>query len=98
MFQMFDNVLLLADGKIAYYVKASKVVPYISSLGYQCTPHYNPADYKRTRSLSVFFSKNKKRKTEKQKNKKELVKSHCAIFNKILITLLRCFECVDILL
>jgi hypothetical protein len=55
MFQMFDNVLLLADGKIAYYGKASKVIPYFSSLGYQCTPHYNPADYMRTGSLSVFF-------------------------------------------
>jgi len=45
MFQMFDNVLLLADGHIVYYGKASKVVPYFASLGYPCTPHYNPADY-----------------------------------------------------
>jgi len=45
MFHMFDRVLLLVDGRIAFYDEGTNVIPYFSKLGYSCSPSYNPADF-----------------------------------------------------
>lgn len=46
LFAHFGNVLLLAKGGVvAYSGKAEKMLPYFSSLGYDCPNNTNPADF-----------------------------------------------------
>jgi len=45
LFCLFDNLLLLGNGRVAYFGKLELAVPYFESLGYYCPPHYNPADF-----------------------------------------------------
>jgi ABC-type multidrug transport system ATPase subunit len=45
IFHMFDKLLLLARGRVAYFGDASLAVPYYNELGYECPSHYNPADF-----------------------------------------------------
>lgn len=45
IFQLFDRLLLLARGKIAYFGDAHKVIPYFEKIGYQCPEEFNPADF-----------------------------------------------------
>lgn len=45
IFNSFDNVILLSKGRMLYYGPPAQVVSYFSDLGYQCHPHWNPADY-----------------------------------------------------
>jgi len=42
---LFDKVLLLARGKVAYYGKAKGVTQYFGKLGYHCPRGYNLADF-----------------------------------------------------
>ncbi|XP_067833640.1 uncharacterized protein [Heptranchias perlo] len=42
---MFDKLLLMTDGEIAYYGAASQILQFFSGLGLHCSPHYNPADF-----------------------------------------------------
>lgn len=44
-FQEFDRLLLMIDGYIVYQGKAKLARKYLSSIGYQCPPYVNPADY-----------------------------------------------------
>ena len=44
MFFMFDKLLLLANGQLAYFGKSNHVVPFFEGLGYTISAHYNPAD------------------------------------------------------
>lgn len=45
IFHMFDRLLLLARGKVAYFGDATKAVPYFRELGFECPSSYNPADF-----------------------------------------------------
>lgn len=44
MFYMFDKLLLLANGQLAFFGKSTHVVPFFENLGYTISAHYNPAD------------------------------------------------------
>eukprot|EP00899_Mesostigma_viride_P025563 jgi/Mesvir1/6191/Mv00877-RA.1 len=45
IFNMFDHVLLVAEGKLLYQGRGSDVVAYFGSCGYICSPGTNPADF-----------------------------------------------------
>lgn len=45
VFNLFDNLLLLANGRVAYMGPRSEALHYFNELGYRCPPHYNPADF-----------------------------------------------------
>eukprot|EP01129_Flabellula_baltica_P011981 TRINITY_DN533_c0_g1_i1.p1 TRINITY_DN533_c0_g1~~TRINITY_DN533_c0_g1_i1.p1 ORF type:complete len:665 (+),score=115.58 TRINITY_DN533_c0_g1_i1:100-2094(+) len=45
IFELFDTLLLMVDGRSIYYGKANKAITYFSSLGLQCEQFYNPADF-----------------------------------------------------
>eukprot|EP01006_Ploeotia_vitrea_P014488 TRINITY_DN39265_c0_g1_i1.p1 TRINITY_DN39265_c0_g1~~TRINITY_DN39265_c0_g1_i1.p1 ORF type:complete len:677 (-),score=33.09 TRINITY_DN39265_c0_g1_i1:156-1883(-) len=45
IFAMFDQVLVLARGQVVYFGNSSNVVPYLSSVGYECPQYSNPADF-----------------------------------------------------
>ena len=42
---MFDDVLLIADGRLVYHDKRTSMNAYFESLGHKCPPSYNPADF-----------------------------------------------------
>jgi len=42
---MFDNLLLIARGKIIFFNKAARAVDYFASIGYACPETSNPCDY-----------------------------------------------------
>ena len=44
-FAMFDQLMLLAQGRIIYMNDASKSVDYFSMIGYPCPDNTNPADH-----------------------------------------------------
>jgi len=44
IFFMFDNLMLLAQGKFIYQGSCVKAVDYIASIGYPCPEYSNPAD------------------------------------------------------
>ncbi|KAG8281222.1 hypothetical protein J6590_063422 [Homalodisca vitripennis] len=45
LFTMFQQVILVADGRIAYIGTSSGALDFFQSLGYSCPEAYNPADY-----------------------------------------------------
>jgi ABC-type multidrug transport system ATPase subunit/ABC-type multidrug transport system permease subunit len=45
IFNLFDKLLLLASGKVAYFGPARASLPYFEKLGYPVPLHYNPADF-----------------------------------------------------
>jgi ABC-type multidrug transport system ATPase subunit/small basic protein len=45
IFHLFDDLLILAEGEIMYYGKASDAVEYFGQLGYHCPRYTNPSDY-----------------------------------------------------
>jgi ABC-type multidrug transport system ATPase subunit len=45
VWELFDNVLFMAEGEIAYHGPVEMVVDYFASRGFICPPHYSPADY-----------------------------------------------------
>eukprot|EP01103_Thecamoeba_quadrilineata_P003106 TRINITY_DN12927_c0_g1_i1.p1 TRINITY_DN12927_c0_g1~~TRINITY_DN12927_c0_g1_i1.p1 ORF type:complete len:664 (+),score=111.53 TRINITY_DN12927_c0_g1_i1:83-1993(+) len=45
MLPLFDKLLLLSDGRVAYHGPTSRVVEYFSKIGYDCPHRYNPADF-----------------------------------------------------
>ncbi|GBM66812.1 ABC transporter G family member 14 [Araneus ventricosus] len=45
MIQMFDKLLLMAEGKVAYFGNRADVIDKFAELGMIIEPHYNPADF-----------------------------------------------------
>lgn len=45
IYQLFDNVMLLANGKTVYYGAAGDALDYFEALGHNCPKNYNPADF-----------------------------------------------------
>ncbi|UJR27422.1 hypothetical protein I4U23_008712 [Adineta vaga] len=45
IFQSFDQLILLADGKAIFMGRPSNALAYFSTMGHQCPAQYNPADY-----------------------------------------------------
>lgn len=44
-FMLFDDLLLLAEGRVVYYGPLSDVLEYLSNLGHVCPTYMNPADF-----------------------------------------------------
>ena len=45
IFEMFDQLMLIANGKTLYLNSAAKAVAYFKQVGYECPSLTNPADY-----------------------------------------------------
>ena len=45
IFELFDDLMLLDEGCIAYYGPRADAVGYFAGLGFQCPQNWNPADY-----------------------------------------------------
>uniref|UniRef100_A0A8D0GS12 Broad substrate specificity ATP-binding cassette transporter ABCG2 n=1 Tax=Sphenodon punctatus TaxID=8508 RepID=A0A8D0GS12_SPHPU len=45
IFKLFDSLTLLASGSLLYHGPAADALPYFKSIGYECEPYNNPADF-----------------------------------------------------
>ncbi|KAF0973210.1 hypothetical protein FDP41_008417 [Naegleria fowleri] len=45
IYELFDKLLLLARGKVAYFGPAKDATQYFAQIGYPCPKQYNPADH-----------------------------------------------------
>ena len=45
IYEMFDKLLILSEGRTMYYGDAEKAVDYFVSVGYTCPDAFNPADF-----------------------------------------------------
>lgn len=45
IFALFENLILLSEGRLIYFGKAASALDYFSSRGFTCPEHYNPGDY-----------------------------------------------------
>ncbi|KDR09575.1 ATP-binding cassette sub-family G member 4 isoform X2 [Zootermopsis nevadensis] len=45
LFEMFDHLLTLAEGQCIYQGSVQGLVPFLSSVGFECPSYHNPADY-----------------------------------------------------
>lgn len=45
LFALFDSVMILTEGSIAYMGPVEKAQPYFERLGYRCPPAMNPVDF-----------------------------------------------------
>ncbi|OLY82421.1 ATP-binding cassette sub-family G member 2 [Smittium mucronatum] len=53
IFNLFDDIVLISEGKIVYFGAQKKLVDYFSSLGFQCPNYTNPADFVFTDVLNL---------------------------------------------
>ncbi len=45
IFAMFDDLILLSEGRMLYSGPASEALSYFKELGHHCPQHYNPAEF-----------------------------------------------------
>eukprot|EP00933_Yihiella_yeosuensis_P060504 TRINITY_DN6325_c0_g2_i4.p1 TRINITY_DN6325_c0_g2~~TRINITY_DN6325_c0_g2_i4.p1 ORF type:complete len:663 (-),score=134.85 TRINITY_DN6325_c0_g2_i4:313-2301(-) len=45
IYALFGDVIVLAEGQLAFYGDSKKVVDHFSSIGFSCPPLFNPAEY-----------------------------------------------------
>ncbi len=48
VFNLFDNVMILTHGEIAYLGSRMDALHHFAGLGYHCSPTLNPAEFLRT--------------------------------------------------
>lgn len=48
IFNLFDNVMILTHGEIAFLGSKEDALAHFESLGYRCSPNLNPAEFLRT--------------------------------------------------
>ena len=63
IFHLFDKLLLLTDGQVAYHGPANDSVKFFESAGFICPMYTNPADY----YMEVLYVKNSKSLTDEEK-------------------------------
>ncbi|KAI1439887.1 P-loop containing nucleoside triphosphate hydrolase protein [Annulohypoxylon stygium] len=81
IFNHFGNVLLLARGGSPAYAGAAKdMLPYFSSLGYQCPQHTNPADF--ALDLITIDLQEARREEESREKVRRLIESWTRIMNQ----------------
>lgn len=56
IFQLFDQLILLAKGHLVYFGPAQNAVEYFQKIGYPCPPFTNPADYFSKSNFRMFSS------------------------------------------
>ncbi|XP_043940044.1 ABC transporter G family member 9-like [Protopterus annectens] len=73
IFFMFDKLLLMSDGEIAYFGETANIVDFFASIEMPCDPHYNPADFILTKvkespevRAHIIEASNELRKSNKQ--------------------------------
>jgi ABC-type multidrug transport system ATPase subunit len=54
-FALFDELILLSDGKVIYSGPVEQVVPYFESLGYELPERMDPADWLQVSSLWCYL-------------------------------------------
>ena len=45
IFEMFDKLYLMAEGKVFYKGRTDALLPHLSSMGLDCPGYHNPADF-----------------------------------------------------
>ncbi|OLY79963.1 ATP-binding cassette sub-family G member 2 [Smittium mucronatum] len=65
IFKMFDDIVLLSEGKIVYFGPQEELVDYFSKLGFQCPNYTNPADFVFTDVLNLNEAEIEQMKLEK---------------------------------
>lgn len=45
IFAMFDDLILLSEGRMLYSGPADQALPYFEDMGHKCPQHYNPAEF-----------------------------------------------------
>ena len=56
IYHMFDQLLLLSDGRTIFFGPASEATPYFAQLGFVCPPMFNPADVSAARCCCVLLA------------------------------------------
>lgn len=56
LFAMFDQVLLLAEGRMAFFGDPDDAIEFFGEHGYKCPANYNPAEYLVSFVLLLFAS------------------------------------------
>jgi len=59
MFELFDKLLLLVDGRPVYFGQLNEAVNYFGTIGFKCEKFYNPADFMMGLILKEELSKKK---------------------------------------
>ncbi|XP_043703595.1 ABC transporter G family member 25-like [Telopea speciosissima] len=75
VYQMFDSVLLLSEGRCIYYGKASDAMDYFGSIGFSSSFHVNPADFLVDLANGVFQTDGTS-ETDKPNLKQTLISSY----------------------
>lgn len=75
IYALFGNVVVLAEGELAYFGPADKVVKHFGDIGYPCPAMFNPAEY----VLDVTSAELRDSESDEDKDKRlQIIKQHGA--------------------